>query len=245
MITKKGLKEVFHFKRFDIHQTGCPVKVGTDGVLLAAWTRIREAQSALDIGTGTGVIAVMLAQRGSRLQKIAGVEIDRVAWKTATINAAECPWAGRIRMYHTSIQKYAEESPDRYDLIVSNPPFFKNSTLSQKSDRNRIRHTISLTFEDLLNSVEKLLALHGFFNIILPGTEGREFINIAENYGLYLTRKTEVFSIREKPVERMLLEFSRRSGSVPERNELVIHRSKDRGFTEEYRRLTCDFYLKF
>jgi|SRR5690625_90095 len=237
--------EVFHFKKFDIDQTGSPVKVGTDGVLLASWMRLHDAESALDIGTGTGVIAVMLAQRSEGLTRICGVEIEERACERAVFNAKESPWSHRLMMHHASIQDFVKTQKKCYDLIVTNPPFFRGSTLSQDPDRNRIRHSISLTYKDLLDSVGQLLCPCGFFNIILPGPEGIEFEQKAEKSGLFITRKTKVFSLREKPVERLLLEFSRSPVSDPDQDELVIHRSKDRGFTWEYRNLTRDFYLKF
>lgn len=238
-------EEVFHFKRFDIHQTGCSVKVGTDGVLLGAWLRLRDAGSALDIGAGTGVITIMLAQRSSELNRICGVEIDKSAWETAVSNAVCSAWADRIRMHHGSVQEFSMEEKESYDLIVSNPPFFNRGTLSRVPSRNRIRHALSLPYEDLLESAEKLLSPEGYFNIILPGPEGLRFIEMAGTFGLFLTRKTEVFSVREKPVERLLLEFSRYAVSETEEEVLVIHRSKDREFTRVYRNLTRDFYLKF
>lgn len=244
-IGKSVTEEVFHFKRFDIRQTDSPVKVGTDGVLLGAWTDLRKAESALDIGTGTGVIAIMLAQRGKALRRIRGVEIDEKAWQTAVYNAAQSPWGDRIRMICQPVQEYAGEETEGFDLIVSNPPFFRRSTLSRRSSRNRIRHAVSLPYEELLAAVGKLLTPQGRFNLILPVAEGLEFVNIARDFGFFLTRKTAVYSGREKTAERFLLELGRHDLPATEEGVLVIHGGRNREFTKEYRQMTGDFYLKF
>lgn len=238
-------EQVFHFKRFDIRQTDSSVKVGTDGVLLGAWADLRNAESALDIGTGTGVIAIMLAQRGKALRRIRGVEIDEKAWQTAVYNAAQSPWGDRIRMICQPVQEYAGEEAKGFDLIVSNPPFFRRSTLSSRSSRNRIRHGVSLPYEELLAAVGKLLTPRGRFNLILPVAEGLEFINIARDFGFFLTRKTTVYSVREKAAERFLLELGRYDLPVKKEDVLVIHGAWNEEFTKEYRQLTGDFYLKF
>lgn len=244
-VEKHATEEVFHFKRFDIWQTDSPVKVGTDGVLLGAWTDLRTAESALDVGTGTGVIAIMLAQRGKALRRIRGVEIDEKAWQAAVYNAAQSPWGDRIGMIRRPVQEYAIEGTEGFDLIVTNPPFFRRSTLSPKSSRNQIRHAVSLPYEELLVAVGRLLAPQGHFNLILPVTEGLEFVNIARDFGFFLTRKTEVYSVRGKSAERLLLEFRRHDLPATEEDVLVIHGGRNREFTKEYRQLTGDFYLKF
>ncbi|MEM1220603.1 MAG: methyltransferase, partial [Bacteroidota bacterium] len=183
--------EPFRFKKFSVAQDRCKMKVGTDGVLLGAWTRVQDHEKALDIGTGTGLIALILGQRSEQLQ-IVGVEIDRDSCEQAADNFRAAPWSDRLQIIDGSVQDYARDTPEQYDLIVSNPPFFTGGTISDSQDRNDVRHTIKLSHADLLRSVQKLLSSRGCFNIILPLIEGLRFIELAETYNLRLSRRQEV-----------------------------------------------------
>lgn len=232
----------FYFKQFVIHQDRCTMKVGTDGVLLGAWADVTDVRKALDIGAGTGVIAIMLGQR-TESAEIHAVEIDEDSFTQAKGNMADAPWSDRLRVMHVSIQEYMRSTHDRYDLIVSNPPFFSGGTFSNNQDRNSVRHTVKMPHGDLLTAVRNLLAEQGRFCVILPFLEGLRFEELARTYKLYCTRKMEVKPKEEKPVERLLLQFERREKEQV-REMLVIQKEKRNDWTEEYIALTGDFYLK-
>jgi tRNA1Val (adenine37-N6)-methyltransferase len=219
------------------------MKVGTDGVLLGAWSDATGAANILDIGTGTGLIAIMLAQRATEAA-IHAVEIDEEACAQANENMAASPWAGRLTCIHASIQDFAKQTKQRYDLIVSNPPFFSGGTFSNSQDKNSVRHTIKLPHGDLLSAVRSLLATDGRFCMILPQMEGLRFREMATNYGIYCTKMMEVVPKLGKPVERLLLQFELH-GKPMEKTELVINNSDEANdWTTEYRKLTGEYYIK-
>ena len=242
---KNDLKKensAFKFKQFSIEQDQCPMKVGTDGVLLGAWADITGAENILDIGAGTGLIAIMLAQRTENAQ-IDAVEIDNHACNQANINMQASPWSNRLNSIESSIQDFAKLSNKEYDMIVSNPPFFTGGTLSSQNDRNNVRHTVKLPNGDLLSSVRRLLKKGGRFSVILPLIEGLRFKELAQNYSFYCTKMTEVKPKHDKSVERLLLQFELTDKPLI-KDELVIQYEKRNDFTEEYIELTKDFYLK-
>ncbi len=232
----------FHFKQFDIHQDKSAMKVGTDGILLGAWADISDAKSILDIGTGSGVIAVMLGQRADQAT-IDGLDIDGSAFEQTKENMDRAPWSNRMRAFHISVQDFTKTHEGTYDLIVSNPPFFSGGTFSQNQDRNSVRHTIKMPHGDLLMAVQKLLAPSGKFCLILPFIEGLRFQELAETYKLYCTRVTNVKPKADKPVERLLLQFERNKKTVEE-DELVIQKQENTEWTEQFIALTRAFYLK-
>ncbi len=238
-------EDVFHFKKFDIHQDQCMMKVCTDGVLLGSWVHVDNVRSSLDIGTGSGVITLMLAQRSKNINRILGIEIDENSYHQACANAALSDWSHRLEMVHSPIQDFMYDTQDTFDLIVSNPPFFTGGTLSESQSRNDVRHTVKLPHGDLLRAVKKLLNANGRFAVILPVMEGYRFVELAEQYRLYLIRQTEVLSRPGKPVERLLMEFSQQDQRQVESDRLIIHEETGPGFTPEYRKLTGDFYLNF
>lgn len=233
--------EPFRFKQFSIEQDQCPMKVGTDGVLLGAWAEVSNARRALDIGTGTGLIALMLAQRNPELI-VHAVEIDEVACQQARSNVEQSPWPDRVTVFFDSIQDFAKTNVEPYDLIVSNPPFFSGGTFSDNHDRNSIRHTIKLPHGDLLAATRKLLSKAGRFCVILPYVEGLRFEEMAKQYHLFCTKIMEVRSLADKPVERLLMQFERISGPV-EKTELIIQKEGRNNWTDEYIELTGAFYL--
>ncbi len=219
------------------------MKVGTDGVLLGAWSDATGAANILDIGTGTGLIAIMLAQRASSAT-IHAVEIDEEACAQAAENINASPWADRLHAFHSSIQDFAKQINQKYDLIVSNPPFFSGGTFSHSQDKNSVRHTIKLPHGDLLMAVRSLLTPHGKFCMILPQMEGLRFREMANNYGIYCTKLVEVVPKLGKPVERLLLQFEL-VNQPTEKSQLVIHNSDTANdWTAEYQQLTGDYYLK-
>ncbi len=218
------------------------MKVGTDGVLLGAWVEAESARRILDVGTGTGVIAVMLAQRNADAH-VHGVEVDPEACAQAVENMQSSPWADRLHAIHSSIQEFAGSNPNNYDLIVSNPPFFSGGVLSESAHRLHVRHTVKLPHGDLLTASRKLLAPDGVFAVILPLLEGLRFVEMARNYRLYCERMTEVRTKADKPVSRLLLQFTPRIPDAVRKNSLVIQQDGINAWTPEYRKLTEAFYL--
>lgn len=236
------MEKPFRFKHFDIYQDACAMKINTDGVLLGAWSSITEKQNALDIGTGTGLIALMLAQRNSEL-KVDAVEIDNAAFVQAFENFRNSTFTDRLQIFHTPIQDYARVCLKKYDLIISNPPFFKAGTLARNHRKAQVRHTIQLPHDELLQSVDTLLAPNGHFDIILPYTEGNQFIDEAIHYRLFPSKITEVYTKENKPIERILISFSKKN-NIQTTNQLIIHNSyAPKDYTEAFRTLTKDFYI--
>ena len=232
----------FQFKQFSIEQDKCAMKVGTDGILLGAWADVDGASTVLDIGAGTGLIAIMLAQR-SPSADIHAVEIDEQACAQAASNMANSPWGERLKAIHSSIQDYAKLSPYRYDLIVSNPPFFSGGTFSNSQDKTSVRHTVKMPHGDLLVAVRTLLSGLGKFCAVLPNMEGLRFIEMAKRYGIYCTKMTAVKPLQDKSVERLLLQFEKLEKDLVN-NELVIQKGADaNNWTEDFVKLTGAFYL--
>ena len=216
------------------------MKVGTDGVLLGAWTSIKEGRS-LDIGSGTGLITIMLAQRNERVF-IDAIELDTNAFKESLENINSCDWSNRIIVYNCPIQNF--QTDKKYDLIISNPPFFIDSTKAPNSERNSARHTDNLPFNDLINSVIRLLNPDGIFSLVLPVTESEKLIELAQGNNLFLNRKCIVKPNPTKPSKRVLMEFSFQQKEII-KEELTIETETRHQYTKEYISLTKDFYLKF
>lgn len=240
MSVKRKKDQLFHFKQFSVRHDRSGMKVGTDGVLLGAWADVTDATQMLEIGTGTGVIALMLAQRTPPPTHIDAVELDEKACEDARENIIASPWAKRVSLHLTGIQNF--NTATKYDLITSNPPYFQNSFKPPDQQRERARHTQQLTFQDLLEAVMRLLSPEGKLNVILPYTEGLEFIDQASQRGLHCTRKWSFKARPEKPIERWLLEFSR-IPKTQEHGEIILYKSGEE-WTEDYKALTREFYLK-
>jgi len=233
----------FRFKQFEIEQDQCGMKIGTDGVLLGAWAPLKaDAQRILDIGTGTGVIAIMQAQRCPNATVI-GVEIDKNSAEQASANMAASPYQERLSVHLGSIQDFAKDTDDKYDLIISNPPFFTGGTFSKDQARNDVRHTVKLPNGDLLRCAHRLLSKDGIFSVILPYIEGLRFKEMADQYGFHLSHMTEVKPKVEKSVERLLMAFKRNPVDEVVTDSLVIQHKKRNDFTDAYIELTKAFYL--
>lgn len=234
--------DTFQFKKFVITQRVAAQKVGTDGVLLGAWVDVTDVRSALDIGTGTGLIALMLAQRLPQAT-ITAVEIESAAAAEATANMQATPWAERLSVVEQSVQDFARASDVTFDLIVCNPPFFTGGALSPTRGRDTARHTIKLPNGDLLQAARRLLTPRGSLCVILPKLEGLRFKDMAGgHYGLHCTRMTEVYGKADKSIERLLLEFSKQSDAPMHTDRLDI-RDKSGDYSNAYRDLTSDFYV--
>ncbi len=216
------------------------MKVGTDGVLLGAWADCANAKRILDIGTGTGLIALMLAQRCNTA--IEAIEIDEAAACQAIENIQQSPFANRITVSTISFQDFCKKNTSKYDLIVSNPPYFNRSLKPPAENRTAARHTDSLPFDILINGVKTLLARDGHFALILPTTEGEEFIVLAQKADLFCCEKVFVYPREGGTVKRLLLSFSFAKNDCKISN-LVIETTGRHIYSDEYKNLTKDFYL--
>ncbi len=230
----------FQFKQFIIYQDKCAMKVNTDGVLLGAWTDNFDAQHILDIGTGTGLIALMLAQRSNA--SIDAIEIDEEAATQASQNCVNSIWKDRISVHCCSFQEFTEKNSPKYDLIVSNPPYFIQSLKSPKQNKNTARHTDSLSFEELIAGSKKLLLPNGKLSVILPFDSGETFINLAKEKDFHLARKTIVCSKENLPPKRILLTFSLENADCLI-DKLIIETEQRHQYSEEFKKLTEEFYL--
>ncbi|MFR9554805.1 MAG: methyltransferase [Rikenellaceae bacterium] len=217
------------------------MKVGTDGVLIGAWSAVENTdRHLLDIGSGTGLIALMLAQRSDAV--VDAVEICSDSAAQAAENIAISPWSQRINIHNVNIADFNQSYS--YDLIVSNPPFFSNSLLPPDESRTTARHTTSLTFEMLIASVERLLSSSGRFALILPANESEEFESSSKGR-LYLWRKCLVKSRVGSDCKRVMCEYRLAQADDIQQTELAIREAQSNEYTAEYRNLTADFYLKF
>lgn len=217
------------------------MKVGTDGVLLGAWTPVNNSRRILDVGTGTGLIALMLAQRSAAM--IDAVDIDELACEEAKFNFEQSIWSDRLRIFFSDFRLFAELPSEFYDLIVSNPPFFVNSLKTKNAALSVARHNDMLNFKDLLSGARKLLNASGRLCVIVPYQGSIEFRECARLAGFYLRQKTTVIPKLGIPPKRVLFEFSLKAGYTSE-NELSV--LDGNGFyTESYKALTEDFYPAF
>ena len=230
---------IFKFKQFQVLQDHAVMKVGTDGILLGAWADTTAATRILDIGTGTGLIALMCAQKAPEAL-VDAVDIEEAAFRLAQKNFENSTWSKRLYAHHTAIQDFSKRSSLKYDLIVSNPPFFTGGTFSRKAVRNQMRHTIKLPTGDLIQAVRRLLHKQGKFCLILPYIEGLRFREQAEQYGFFCTKMVEVLPTPDKHIERLLLQFEWGQKDL-ESSRLIIE--NNRHYTPEYIRWTENFYL--
>ena len=241
----------FHFKQFTINQDQCAMKIGTDAVLLGAWANLEHhPNSVLDIGAGTGVIALMLAQRSNE-ETIDAIEIDENAYEQCVGNFENSPWSGRLFCYHASLEEFTDEIDYKYDLIISNPPFYSPTLASpslpkgeniMSNSRKIARFYDALPFEHLVESVSKLLSDEGKFSVIIPFKEEENFIELASNINLFPNRITRVKGSPTSEIKRSLMEFSFNKNDL-KINELIIEVERHQ-YTQDYINLTEDFYLK-
>ncbi len=231
----------FQFKQFSINQDKAAMKVGTDGVLLGAWVQLNNEFSVLDIGSGTGLIALMLAQR-SCAEVIDAIELNDGAYEQTVENFEQSDWGDRLFCYHASLQEFVEEMEEGYDVIVSNPPFYNSTYKELDENRAMARHTDSLPYSELLEGTATMLTESGTCAFIIPFSEEVEFIDLAFKNGLHLNRVTRVKGALNSPIKRSLLQFSFKESEI-ESNELVIELERHI-YTEDYIKLVQDFYLK-
>jgi tRNA1Val (adenine37-N6)-methyltransferase len=232
----------FTFKQFHIDHSRCAMKVGTDGTLIGAWATLHSDGQILDIGTGTGLIAIMAAQR-SHEAHITAIDIDSECIEQARQNVAASPWPDRIEVVHSSLQDFAPAT--HFDTIISNPPYFVSSLRSPDAARSIARHTDTLSFDDLTRGVCRLLSPEGHFALILPPPEMERFRSAARGK-LFIKRCCEVWSTPTSGAKRIMAEFSSDpTTSNVATEKLIIEDGGPQCYSEEYRSLTRDFYLKF
>lgn len=232
----------FKFKQFTVAQDKCAMKIGTDAVLLGAWTQLNSVNTILDIGTGTGVIALQIAQR-SIAQNIDAIEIEPNAFEQAVENFETSDWSDRLFCYHASLQEFVEEIDDKYDLIISNPPFYTSTYKKEEVDEKRAiaRHSVSLPYDYLLYATAKLLSEDGSCSFIIPFEEEKEFLKIASEKKLFPFRITRVRGTEKSVIKRSLLQLSFKERAI-EIDKLIIEIKRHK-YTEAYINLTQYFYL--
>jgi tRNA1Val (adenine37-N6)-methyltransferase len=232
--------DYFNFKKFTVCQDRCSFKVGTDGVLLGAYAHTGGAGRILDVGTGSGLIAIMLAQRTTA--EIVALEPDHESFLQACDNVNRCSWNTRIKVLNTDFQGFSDDR--NFDLIITNPPFFADSLKNPDPRKSASRHNASLPPEDILAGSDKLLNAHGSLQIILPFAEGIIFIAKARDYGFHCNTILNIKSLPGTEVKRVILGFSRKAGVIAEK-ELIIEKGARHEYSEDYINLTKEFYLKF
>jgi tRNA1Val (adenine37-N6)-methyltransferase len=228
---------MFHFKQFSIEHSQSAMKVGTDAVLLGAWMPIPEnCESILDMGCGCGIISFMLAQRTKAI--ITGIDIDEKSVEEAKKNAENSIWGDRMQFIHEKAQVFVQKTTQKFDIIVSNPPFFENSLQSPKTKKNISKHNDTLTFEELIDSVDNLLSENGRFGVIFPVVAAEKLEKIALEKCLFATKKTWIFPTPTKKETRVLIMFERNKLVCVEDNIVVRN---DGGYTNDYYILVKDF----
>jgi len=233
----------FKFKQFSVQQDKCAMKIGTDGVLLGAWCPIdNNPFSVLDIGAGTGILSLMLAQR-SNAEQIDSLEIDEEAYEQCVENFENSPWSDRLFCFHAGLDEFVDEPEDEYDIIISNPPFYSEDYKTDSSQRDLARFQDALPFEDLIEAADLLLSENGIFAVIIPYKEEERFIDLCAEVELFPVKVTRVKGSHTTPIVRSLLAFKRYELSVLTADELVIEISRHE-YTDDYINLTKDFYLK-
>jgi tRNA1Val (adenine37-N6)-methyltransferase len=233
----------FQFKQFRIIQEQSAMKVGMDGVLLGAWTDPSGAERILDIGAGTGLIALMMAQKNNVAQ-IDAIEVDPEAFNEAVLNCQLSPWNGRIKLELCNFQEFSERTSMKYDLIVSNPPFFTNGVKAPLENRAQARHSDSLPLEVLISGATNMLTEKGRIALVLPIESLPEMGVLADSNKLFISRLCRIKPNPIKPEFRILIELTNFECATQE-SELMIEFEKHHDYTPEYKELTRDFYLKF
>jgi tRNA1Val (adenine37-N6)-methyltransferase len=238
-------KNSFKFKQFEISHSICSMKVGIDGVLIGAWADIHKTGDILDIGTGSGLIALMAAQRSISTQNILAIDIDSNSVIEANSNFKKSNWSDNLKAIQISVQDLPKSVNSKFGTIISNPPFFESGIKAKTEARTNARHVASLSFADLTKSVAVMLSEEGSFSVVLPSTEKSKFISIAENNGIYLTKICYVVPKPNIKAKRVLMKFQLSKPKVILVSSITIENNERHNYTDEYKNLTKDFYLKF
>ena len=237
----------FTFKQFQVNQDHCAMKIGTDGVLLGAWTPlINNPYNVLDIGAGTGILSLMLAQRSNAAPNNVGIidaiEIDEDAYEQCVENFEASPWGDKLFCFHAGLDEFVDEPEDEYDLIISNPPFYTDDYKSDNTSRDLARFEDALPFEELIEAAALLLSDNGIFSVIIPFKEEERFVAMCKELYLFPLKITRVKGTPTSEIKRSLLAFCRIEQTALI-DELVIEISRH-NYTPEYIELTKEFYLK-
>ncbi|REG89720.1 tRNA1(Val) (adenine(37)-N6)-methyltransferase [Winogradskyella sediminis] len=236
------MNKPFKFKQFTVLQDQCAMKIGTDSVLLGAWTSVEHhPHNILDIGSGTGVLSLMLAQR-CFAENIEAIEIDNEAYEQCAENFENSPWADRLFCYHAGMIEFVEEVEDKYDLIICNPPFYSEDYKTEDSSRNLARFNDAMPFEHLIYAVVNLLSRTGIFSVVIPFNEEANLIHLALKLGLFPNRILHVKGNVDSDIKRSLIEFSF-DDTESKTSKLIIETARHQ-YTDDYINLTKDFYLK-
>jgi tRNA1Val (adenine37-N6)-methyltransferase len=227
---------VFRFKQFTIHQDRCALKVGTDAVVFGAWVEYSGAKRILDIGAGTGVLALIAAQRNA-VALVHAVEIDDESAEQAAENAAASPWADRIRVHRMDVRRMKADAP--FDLILCNPPYYSGTAPASGERRRVAKHGAELAFDELLGSVHGLLSLDGRFAVIIPSDREAEFVSLSAAHELFPSRRCLLRYVAHRPPKRVLLELRRERAACVE-EELTVEGEVPKSFTSEARALVAD-----
>jgi tRNA1Val (adenine37-N6)-methyltransferase len=235
--------EIFKFKQFSIEQNDSVFKVGTDGVLLAAWADTTGASRILDVGTGTGLVALVTAQKQPDA-RIDAIDIQKESFEIARGNVNNSKWKNNIHVFQTSFRDHAASTPFPYDLIISNPPFFIGSLKNPSTVKSMARHADSLSMNEIAEGSAKLLTPGGKLVLIYPCREADIFQQYAKQHGLFCAKKLFIRPVPGKGYERTLMEF-RRLATDCEENEITIEKGPRHHYTDEFKKLTEAFYLYF
>ena len=230
----------FFFKRFALFHHRSTMKIGTDAILLGRWVEVNGDDEVLDIGTGCGLLPLMLAQKG--IKSADAVEIDQDSYEEAAQNFSNSAWKSRLFAINDDIKRYAESCTKKYDLVVSNPPFFFGDNIPEKEKKGLARHTNTLSYNDLLVSVKKLLKPDGRFALVLPARESLTFLKDAENQGFFLKKEMKIVPIEGKEPNRINMQLVVNQVDKVE-SETFVLRHPDHSFTKEYKEFLKDYYL--
>ena len=230
----------FFFKKFGLFHHRSTMKIGTDAILLGRWTEVSENDEVLDIGTGCGLIPLMLAQKG--IKSADAVEIDNDSYEEAAQNFSNSAWNSRLFAIHDDIKHYAEICEKKYDLVVSNPPFYFGDNIPEKAKKGLARHTNTLSYNDLLSAVKKIMKPEGRFSLVLPAIESKTFLKDAENQGFFLEKELLIVPIEGKEPNRINMQLVvNQVNSI--KTETFVLRHPDHSFTKEYKDFLKDYYL--
>jgi tRNA1Val (adenine37-N6)-methyltransferase len=234
--------QFFQFKQFTIWQDQTAMKVCTDACIFGAYIDAKNAKRVLDIGTGTGLLALMMAQNHQKIESIDAIEIDESAYNQAVKNVAESIFKDKVKVFNKDIRQF---EGGKYNLIVSNPPFYQNSLQSPDNQVNKALHATELSFEELIESVNRLLEDDGKFMLLLPYAEGLEFIKIAQRSGFFLYHQLNIQHDESKPIFRVILTFKKTQNADNQVDTLIIWKENGKVYSDEFRDLLKDFYLGF
>lgn len=229
----------FFFKKFGLFHHRSTMKIGTDAILLSRWVEVNPDDEVLDIGTGCGLIPLMLSQKGIRHAD--AVEIDNDSFEEASLNFRNSAWAKQLTAYHEDVRIFADRKAEKYDLIVSNPPFFFGDNVPQKTKKSLARHTNTLSYNDLLVAVRKMLKPQGRFALVLPAVEAVTFLKIASENGFFLQKEMKIIPIEGKECNRVNMQLVKYQTDTQEENFVLRHH--DHNFTKEYKEFLKDYYL--